>query len=610
MRERKSAAIGRADPSAVSVSAISKRLISLLWPKGEKGLKVRVVAALSLILVGKLISVTVPFLYKEIVDGLSSPLVFAPIALILAYGLAELSNQLTGELRQFLFVSVGQRAIRITSLEVFRKLHGLSLNFHLNRKTGGLTTIIARGTTGLEFLLELVVFNILPTLIELALVAAILFSLYDPAFALITIVTVILYLSFTFVMTQWQLQFRREMNALDVGASMKAVDSLLNFETVKYFGAEKREADRFDVAKRAYAVAAIRNQTTQIAMNAGRVLIITAGSVAVMLLAGRQVVSGTMTIGDFVLVNAYLLQLYAPLAALGVVYSQIKQSVTDVDAMLTLLSTKSDVEDERDATELRVSSGRVEFDAIEFGYDERRPILEGVSFSIPAGKTVAVVGTSGAGKSTLARLLFRFYDVNGGVVKIDGQDIRDVSQESLRAAIGVVPQDCVLFHDTIFYNIAYGIGNATREDVVRAAKIAQLHDFIERLPDGYETQVGERGLKLSGGEKQRVAIARVALKNPPILIFDEATSALDTHTEQEILSSLAKVSINRSALVIAHRLSTIIHAHEICVLHDGLVIERGTHNMLLAKKGRYAEMWLRQQKKENLERGTAVEDVA
>ncbi|NOX95425.1 MAG: ABC transporter ATP-binding protein/permease [Alphaproteobacteria bacterium] len=577
------------------VAQVVLRLFSLLWPKRESALKARVVGALILIIVGKGISVVAPFLYKHVIDTLIAAPIYAPIALIVAYGVANALNQLTGELREYLFVTVSQRAIRITSLDVFRKLHALSLRFHLNRQTGGIATIIARGTTGMEFLLELVLFSIFPTIVELALVSAVLFRLYHPSFAIITIMTIASYLGFTLLMTRWQVRFRKEMNMLDVAASMKAIDSLMNYETVKYFTAEEAEARRFDTAKRAYESAAIRNQTVQVLFNIGRSLITATGAILVMVLAGGRVVTGAMTIGDFVLVNAYLLQLYAPLHALSLVYTQIKQSLADVEAMLGLLSQRPEVEDTPGACALTVGRGGVSFRNVLFHYDKRRPLLEDISFDIPAGKTVAIVGPSGAGKSTIARLLFRFYDVNGGKILIDGHDICTVTQDSLRNAIGVVPQDTVLFHDSLFYNIAYGKIGASRKDVERAAKAAQLGEFIARLPDGIDTQVGERGLKLSGGEKQRVAIARVILKNPRILIFDEATSALDSATEQEILRSLNDIASERTTLVIAHRLSTIINADEILVLCNGRIEERGKHEALIHQNGLYRDLWRRQQ---------------
>ena len=582
--------------SEITVARIATRILSLLWPKGEKRLRIRVVGAVLTIIIGKLISVATPFLYKNVVDALSVPMDAAPIALIVAYGVAHLFSQMTEDIRQLLFVAVSQRAVRVTSLEVFRKLHRLSLRFHVERQTGGVATIIARGTTGMEFLLELSLFNIFPILIELVLVSAILLRLYDPIFALITACTILAYLGFTFSVTRWQLQFRRRMNALDVAASMKAIDSLLNYETVKYFGAEAEEARRFDVAKRAYESAAIRNQSTQVAMNAGRSLIIAGGSISIMILAGRHVAQNTMSIGDFVLVNAYLLQLYAPLSGLAMVYTQIKQSLTDVEAMLSMLSKRSEVADAPNAVALKVQAGEITFDNVSFAYDDRRPLLENVSFSVQPGATTAIVGPSGAGKSTIGRLLYRFYDVSAGAIRIDGQDIRSVSQESLRAEIGVVPQETVLFHDTLYYNIAYAKSDATRDEIEAAAAAARLSELVSRLPDGFEAAVGERGLKLSGGEKQRVSIARVILKNPRMLIFDEATSALDTKTEQGILENLRAIARSRTTIVIAHRLSTIVDADEILVLQNGRIVERGDHQQLIRRKGVYAEMWERQQK--------------
>lgn len=581
--------------SPILAKQIVSRVASLLWPEGENALKARVVAALALIFTSKGIAVAAPFLYKHIIDLLNSAASAAPIFIVVAYCFANALTQITGEIREYLFISVSQRAIRITSLDVFQKLHSLSLSFHLNLQTGGLATIIARGTAAVEFLLDLALFRILPTIIELALVSAILFSLYHPSFAIVTFLTVTLYLAFTIAMTRWQLRFRRESNSLDVAASMKAIDSLINYETVKYFTAEEPEALRFEAAKRAFEKAAIRNQSVQVLFNIGRTLIAAAGTVSVMIMASERIVGGEMTVGDFVLVTAYLVQLYAPLHTLSLVYSQIKQAVTDVEAMVEILSLQAEVEDRADAYPLLVRRGDVSFNNLAFCYDTRRPLLQDISFDIPAGKTVAIVGASGTGKSTIAKLLFRFYDVDNGEITIDGRDIRSVTQNSLRASIGVVPQDTVLFHNSLYFNIAYGRLGASRHDVERAAKMAQLGHLIERSPNGFDTQVGERGLKLSGGEKQRVAIARVILKDPRILIFDEATSSLDSVTEKEILRSLYNISISRTTLIIAHRLSTIIHADEILLLSEGRILERGAHNTLLRKNGAYCDLWRRQQ---------------
>ena len=575
--------------------AVTLRLLALLWPRGEAGVKLRVIAALALVVVAKLVNIGAPLIFKRVIDGLSAPaLVVAPVALILAYGLAQVVAQVAAGLRQLVFAGVAQRAIRLTALEVFRHLHALSLRFHLDRQTGGVSRVVERGAAGIQNLLDLTLFNIAPTLLELALVSGLLWRFYSAGFALTTLAAVLAYLAVTLAVTRWQVRFRREMNQRDVAASIKATDSLLNYETVKYFGAEAHEARRFETARRAYETAALRSQSAQLALSVAQAVIIAAGSVTVMLMAGRGVAAGTLTVGDFVLVNAYLLQLYAPLGLLGAVYGGVKQSLADVELMIRLLAEPPEILDRAGAPALIASRGRIVFDHVSFAYDPRRPILDDISFEVPAGRTVAVVGPSGGGKSTLARLLFRFYDVGAGAITIDGQDLREVTQLSLRQAIGVVPQDTVLFNDTLQYNIAYGRPEATTAEIEQAARLARLDDFILRLPDGYQTRVGERGLKLSGGEKQRVAIARVILKRPSLLIFDEATSALDTHTEQEIQASLREVSARRSTLVIAHRLSTVVDADEILVLDGGRIIERGRHKALLAADGAYGAMWRRQ----------------
>ena len=578
-------------------AVIARRLLALLWPRGEPMLKLRVGLAVLLIAASKLINIVAPLIYKQTIDALSgSALVMVPVALIVAYGVAQIGGQVAGELRQLIFARVAQRAIRLTTLEVFRHLHALSLRFHLDRQTGGLSRAVERGTTGMEFLLELTLFSILPTLLELTLVSAVLWSFYSAGFAATTLVAMLCFLAFTFAMTRWQVGLRREMNSRDVAASIKATDSLLNYETVKYFSAEVHEAERFDLAKREYEAAALRSQSLQAMLSIGQVAVMAAGSIAVMLMAARGVVAGTMTTGDFVLVNSYLVQLYAPLGVLGTVYTSVKQSLTDVEAMTRLLEQPPEIADRPGAPALAAPRGHIVFDRVSFAYDPRRPILEEVSFQVPAGRTVAIVGPSGGGKSTLARLLFRFYDVSAGAITIDGQDIRGVTQQSLRQAIGVVPQDTVLFNDTLYYNIAYGRAGAAPTEVEEAARMARLYDFIQRLPEGYQTRVGERGLKLSGGEKQRVAIARVILKRPSVLVFDEATSALDSHTEQEIQASLREVSAGRTTVVIAHRLSTVVDADEILVLDGGRILERGRHATLLAMGGAYASMWRRQQR--------------
>jgi ABC-type transport system involved in Fe-S cluster assembly fused permease/ATPase subunit len=580
-----------------------KGLAPYLWPRDSLELRARVVLAVVLLVAGKLVNITVPFFYKYAVDALSADahsgpppgLVAVPVALILAYGAARVLSQGFNELRNAVFAKVGQRAVRRIALATFRHIHALSLRFHLERRTGGLARAVERGTAGIEFLLSFMLFNVVPTLFEIAVVCAILWRLYDWTFALVTLATIVVYIAFTFLVTDWRIRHRREMNTRNTEANTKAVDSLLNYETVKYFANETHEAERYDRALRAYERAAIRSETTLAVLNVGQGAIIAAGLIGVMILAARGVASGGMTVGDFVLVNAYLLQLYTPLNFLGVVYRNIKQSLTDLEQMMGLLKIAPEIEDRPGALPLAVPRGALRFRHVDFHYDPRRAILRDVDFLVPPGSKVAIVGSSGAGKSTIARLLFRFYDPEAGAIEIDGQDISNVGQDSLRRAIGVVPQDTVLFNDTIHYNIAYGRPGASRADIEQAARHARIHDFIESLPDGYDTIVGERGLKLSGGEKQRVAIARVVLKAPAILVFDEATSALDTKTEREIQASLAEVSMNRTTLVIAHRLSTVIDADQILVLEAGRVVERGTHPELLARGGLYAAMWARQQ---------------
>jgi ATP-binding cassette subfamily B protein len=575
-----------------------KGLAPYLWPRDSLELRARVVLALVLLVAGKLVNITIPFFYKYAVDALTEPgpgLVTVPVALILAYGAARILSQGFNELRNAVFAKVGQRAVRRIALATFRHIHALSLRFHLERRTGGLARAVERGTAGIEFLLSFMLFNVVPTLFEIAVVCAILWRLYDWTFALVTFATIVAYVVFTFAVTEWRIRHRREMNTRNTEANTKAVDSLLNYETVKYFANEAHEAERYDRALRAYERAAVKSETTLAVLNVGQGAIIALGLIGVMILAARGVVAGGMTVGDFVLVNTYLLQLYTPLNFLGVVYRNIKQSLTDLEQMMALLRIAPEIEDRPGAPPLAVSRGEVRFRHVDFRYDPRRAILRDVDFTVPPGSKIAIVGSSGAGKSTIARLLFRFYDPQSGAIEIDGQDIRNVTQDSLRRAIGVVPQDTVLFNDTILYNIAYGRPGATRDEIERAARYAHIHDFIEALPDGYETIVGERGLKLSGGEKQRVAIARVVLKNPSILIFDEATSALDTKTEREIQASLAEVARHRTTLVIAHRLSTVIDADQILVLDAGSIVERGTHGELLDRGGLYAAMWTRQQ---------------
>jgi ABC-type transport system involved in Fe-S cluster assembly fused permease/ATPase subunit len=573
-------------------------LLPHVWPKGEPELRARVVVALLLLLGAKYATVNVPILYKGAVDALSAGAAHAiavPVSLIIGYGLLRVVASASAELRDAVFAKVGQRAIRALGLATFRHLHALSLRFHLERQTGGLSRVIERGTSGIDTLLSYLVFMILPTFVEMALVCGILWSLYDFTYAGVTFVTIVAYISYTLAITEWRTKFRRQMNETEEEAHAKAIDSLLNYETVKYFGNEDHEARRFDHALERYERASVKSATTLSILNVGQGFIIAIGVTAIMIMAGYGVAGGTMTVGDFVLVNAYLIQLYLPLNFLGNVYRQIKQSIIDMEKMFRLLEIDREVADRPDAPALAVSGGRIEFRRVGFSYEPERRILEEVSFTVEPGSTVAIVGPSGAGKSTISRLLFRFYDVGDGAILIDGQDIRSVTQASLRAAIGIVPQDTVLFNDTIYYNIAYGRPAASRSEVENAARLAQIQRFVESLPVGYDTMVGERGLKLSGGEKQRVAIARTLLKHPSIFLFDEATSALDTHTEKEIQASLREVSRSRTTLVIAHRLSTVIDADQILVLDKGRVVERGRHGELLAMDGLYASMWRRQQ---------------
>ena len=552
---------------------------------------------MTMLILAKLANVAVPLVLKEIVDAMNKPkaMLFVPVFLVVGYGLLRLFSTLFGELRDAVFAKVTQRAIRRVALKLFVHLHNLSLRFHLERQTGGVSRDIERGTKGISFLLNFMLFNILPTLLEIGLVAAILFSKYNPWFAVITFATLVVYIAFTLFVTEWRMVFRRTMNDMDSKANTRAIDSLLNYETVKYFGNENYEARRYDEHLASWETAAVRNQTSLATLNSGQSVIIAIGVTALMLLAADGVVKGTMTLGDLVLVNVFMLQLYMPLHFLGFVYREIKHSLADMEKMFRLLDEHREIEDAPDAVQLKVDQASVRFEQVSFSYEANRKILFDVGFDIPAGHTVAVVGASGAGKSTLSRLLFRFYDVNAGRILINGQDIRKVTQTSLRAAIGIVPQDTVLFNDNIYYNIAYGCPDATREKILQAARSAHIHDFIESLPYGYDTMVGERGLKLSGGEKQRVAIARAILKNPAILIFDEATSALDSKSEKAIQDELRSVARDRTTLVIAHRLSTIVDAQQILVMDKGRIVERGTHRELLAQQGVYAQMWALQQ---------------
>ncbi|PPR76020.1 MAG: ATM1-type heavy metal exporter [Alphaproteobacteria bacterium MarineAlpha3_Bin4] len=575
-----------------------RTMVPYLWPANEPEMRFRVVVAAVLLALAKGANVVVPFFYKYAVDALSSEaaaIAAVPVVLLIAYGATRVLAQAFGELRDAVFTRVAQRAIRRAALKTFRHLHQLSLRFHLDRKIGGISRAVERGTKGIEFLLRFMLFNILPTMLEILLVCGILWWLYGVDYAALTLATLVIYVLWTLAITEWRIKYRRAMNDSDSEANTKAIDSLLNFETVKYFGNEDHEARRFDSSLFGYEQAAVKSGSSLAVLNIGQGVIIATGVTGAMVMAGGGVLAGTMTIGDFVLVNSFLLQVFQPLTFLGFVYREIKRSLTDMETMFELLGEQAEVEDKPGAPSLKVNGGRVVFDDISFCYDERRPVLDQVSFTIEQGKTVALVGPSGAGKSTVARLLFRFYDATGGRITIDGQNIREVSQASLRSAIGMVPQDTVLFNDTIYYNIAYGRPDATPSEVEEAARLAHIHDFIMELPDGYQSTVGERGLKLSGGEKQRVAIARTILKQPRILLFDEATSALDSQTEQEILASLNEVSKDRTTLTIAHRLSTVIESDEILVLNQGCVIERGTHRQLLALDGQYADMWARQQ---------------
>jgi len=580
-----------------------------MWPSDRPDLKVRVAVAFLALLAAKVVTVLVPYSYKWAVDTLtgeagtpgSVPLIIAaPIALVLAYNLGRMVASGFTQLRDGFFARVGLHAVRQLAYRTFVHLHGLSLRFHLERRTGGLSRIIERGTTGIENIVRHVILNSAPTVIEFALTAGIVWHQFGFSYVIVIAATVALYVWFTIRASDWRISIRREMNDSDTDAHSKAIDSLLNFETVKYFGNEGREADRFDRSMARYERAAIKTWTSLAFLNFGQVVIFGTGMAICMVMSARGILAGTQTIGDFVLINALLMQLSMPLNFIGFVYREIVQGLADIEAMFRLLEVPAEVKDKDDAPALAVSEGAMRFEDVHFGYEPSRPILKGVSFSVPANAKVAIVGPSGAGKSTLSRLLFRFYDVTSGKITIDGQDIRDVSQESLRAAIGIVPQDTVLFNDTIGYNIRYGRWDASEEEVREAARMAQVARFIASQPKGYDTQVGERGLKLSGGEKQRVAIARTILKAPPILVLDEATSALDTATEREIQSALEKVSQNRAALVIAHRLSTVVDADRIIVLQDGAIAEQGTHGELLARHGLYAAMWERQREADEI----------
>ncbi len=589
---------GAPDETRRSGIRIIRAVAPYLWPADDRTLRIRVVLAMVMLVSAKLIAVSTPVLYKGAVDALAGegvpPLALGAVGLTIAYGVARALNVGFQQLRDALFAPVAQRALRRLALETFRHMHQLSLRYHLTRKTGGLSRIIERGVKGVDFLLRFLLFSIGPLLLELILIAIILTVMFDWWYLVIVVGVLVSYVWFTFAVTEWRVKLRREMNTQDTDANQKAIDSLLNFETVKYFGAEEREAQRYDGAMRGYERAALKTSYSLSFLNFGQSVLITSGLVGVMVLAAIGVQAGTLTVGDFVMVNAYMIQITVPLNFLGTVYREIRQALIDMGEMFDLLEQPPEVEDKPGASDLQVSGGEITFDKVRFSYDPAREILRGVSLSVGAGQRVAIVGATGSGKSTVGRLLFRFYDVTGGAIRIDGQDIRDVTQESLHSAIGVVPQDTVLFNDTIRYNIAYGLDDATQDQIEEVARAAQIHDFIRSLPEGYETQVGERGLKLSGGEKQRVGIARTLLKDPPILLLDEATSALDTDTEQEIKSALDRAGQGRTVITIAHRLSTIAESDLIVVLEAGEIVEQGSHAMLLARRGRYAQLWNRQ----------------
>jgi ATP-binding cassette subfamily B protein len=570
--------------------------------------KGRVLFALACLVAAKLTNVGVPLVFKQIVDALSpqQAALAVPLALLAAYGALRFSTMLFTELREIVFARVTQRAVRNIALQVFRHLHALSLRFHLERQTGGLTRDIERGTRSIGSLINYTIYSILPTLVEISLVLGILAVQYEAGFALITVATLALYITFTILVTNWRTQLRRTVNELDSAANTRAVDSLINYETVKYFNNEDFEARRYDTQLTKWEAAQVKSQISLSLLNIGQSAIIAVGVTLIMWRAAAGVAGGAMTVGDIVLVNAFMIQLYIPLNFLGVLYREIRQSLTDIERMFGLMKEHREVADTPAAQPLPAGPAEVRFEHAGFSYEPRRQILFDVSFTIAPGKTVAVVGHSGSGKSTLARLLFRFYDVQSGAVKVSGTDIRSLTQASLRAAIGIVPQDTVLFNDTIYYNIRYGRPEATREEVIAAAKAAHIHDFIESTPDKYETMVGERGLKLSGGEKQRVAIARAVLKNPPILVFDEATSALDSKSEKAIQAELDRISVGRTTLIIAHRLSTVMNADEILVLDQGRIVERGTHRELLDDGGAYAQMWALQQQEEAEQEATTA----
>lgn len=597
-----------------------RNLWPFMWPSDRPDLKRNVMWAMVFMLIGKLVTVLIPYLYKMATDSLTGelgefdflpPMLLAPFMLVIAYNFGRVVMVAFNQIRDALFASVGQNAVRQLSSITFRHMHSLSLRYHLERRTGGLSRIIERGTKGIESIVRFTILNGVPTVIEFAMMAAFIWYLFDFWYVIVIAIMVWLYTWYSIKATNWRIEYRRDMNKNDTEANSKAIDSLLNFETVKYFGNEDLEARRFDESMARYETAAIKVWTSLSWLNFGQTVIIGAGMGTCMVMSALAVQRGDQTLGDFVMINALLMQLSIPLNFIGFIYREIRQGFTDLEDMFSLLSVDQEIQDSEDAKDLEISEGAIKFNDVFFDYDPERKILKNVSFEVPAGKTVAIVGPSGAGKSTISRLLFRFYDISGGSITIDGADIRDVKQKSLRKQIGMVPQDTVLFNESILYNIRYGRPGASDEEVEQAAEMAQIGDFIKSLPDGFHTQVGERGLKLSGGEKQRVAIARTLLKAPPILILDEATSALDTQTEREIQSALDEVSRNRTTIVIAHRLSTVVNADEIIVLRKGEIVERGTHNKLLDKKGLYADMWSRQRKASEAEdRARAARELA
>ena len=579
------------------------RVVPYLWPKDRFDFRVKVISALVLLVLAKAVINFAPFLYREAVNALTetgnSQFLLGAVGMTVAYGGARILSRGFEQLRDVVFAAVAQRAFRNLALETFQHIHKLSLRYHISRKTGALSRVIERGVKGLEFLLRFLLFSVGPLILELLIIAGIMFFWFDYLYLTVIIVMIAVYIWFTFKVTEWRVKIRKIMNDQDTDANQKAIDSLLNYETVKYFSAEEREANRYDGAIKQYEKAALTTAYSLAFLNFGQSLIITAGLIIVMVMAALGVQSGYLTVGDFVMVNAYMIQITMPLNFLGTVYREIRQGLVDMGEMFDLLEQPVEILDSENASELKITDGHISFENVTFGYNKSRLIIQNVSIEINSRETIAIVGPSGSGKSTIGRLLFRFYDAQQGSIKIDGQDIRDVTQESLHRSIGVVPQDTVLFNDTIYYNIAYGLDNASRAEVEKAAKDAQIHDFILSLPDGYETTVGERGLKLSGGEKQRVGIARTLLKNPPILLLDEATSALDTETEREIREALTNASEGRSVLTIAHRLSTIADADRIIVLENGSIVEIGTHEALLRKRGRYYSLWTKQLTEDN-----------